>query len=107
MNSEDRTRRMTLCGHVKPTLEKVKWSRPYSLDDATTLGLGALLSEWQQDRAARGESFTREAGAMFFESLREFVPSLFQSWRPPPPIEPEKVEKLVDPMTGQPVANPW
>jgi hypothetical protein len=97
-------KRLTAYGHAKEALKRIKHARYYAADDATLLAIGALLSEWQSDRAARGENFTQEAADKFLEGLRDYVPSLFQK-RPPDEKEPAKL--WIDPVSGQSPPNPF
>jgi len=50
---------------------------------------------------------TMTIGLKLLLPILEAIPGTFQAWRPAPPVEPAQVEKLIDPISGLPVANPW
>ena len=90
--------------HTVRLLKKVPGVRHYAISGPTLLALAALVSEHQKERAAHGGNFDEDELVQFLGSLREHVPSLFQSR---PPDEPKVQELLKDQVTGAVPKNPW
>jgi len=97
---DNRQKRNHAIGRTLDALKHTTHARDYCVDDATLLGLAALVDTWSEQQP---EPPTRNQIVKFLESLKPFVPSLFQN-RPP---DLAKIEKLIDPLTGREPENPW
>src|SRR5215831_1010422 len=93
--------------HTQRLLRKIPNARYYAFDYAALRAIGSCMAVWwKQENATKHEGFTDADGIRFLTEFLGAIPNSFQN-RPPPPVEPAQVEKLIDPVTQLPVANPW
>ncbi len=103
MDNTTKAKRIAAVGNTLTALKMVKWSRWYAVDDTSLLALAALVAEeWQSNRTE--QPLTREGVAKFLESLRDYVPSLFQNR---PPDEKESAKLWIDEVSGAHPPNPF
>ena len=93
--------------HTERILKKIPHARYYAMPYGAKRAIAANLATWWKEyNATRHEGFTDTAGEKFLREFLAVIPGAFQK-RPAAPVEQAQVEKLIDPVTGLPVQNPW
>lgn len=97
-------RRILWRDHALAAFKKVPNSRHYALADGSLDALAALAWEWQQERAQRDQNFELDELTKFFRELAAHVPGMVQK---KPGDAPPTPQRWLDPVSGQPAANPY